>query len=236
MLPDRRQRHCLGGGILSTPMAPRTTGTIGVLTVASTVYSAALPTLIGGLRPRFVYLQSLEAPLIPFYALPYHSAVGHSWTINDLAPVSTPRAPKRGLIIDVQGCTHLALSSILGNYDIAITPIENRRIEMIGPPSLRTVVTRAQLGTTASDVTIPNNLAGKRPKYVMIGMESAGIIYGMGTATGDTTAAASLPLILASGEGPIILDVAGAQQLRMASSGTPYIRVAALENGGSCDD
>lgn len=193
------------------------------------------PYLAGGTGngPDYVMVHSGDAVMYPLMAMPYYRE--HTFTWPQLFPICGHIAPRRSMIINVSGCTHMAFAANANNYDISMAPLENRSKTMLGPPVLRTAATRTQLGTTAEDIVIPDNIAGKRPKYVLFASEISAIILGIGAPTGDTTAAADLPILIGLSDGPVILDVSGCAILRVASLTTPFVRTAALENGGSAE-
>jgi len=185
-----------------------------------------------GNGPRFVMLHHLHAAPIPLFAQPNCHDLP---TYAQMAPIQAAQYPLKAAILHVEGCSHIAVAcSVAAPFNI--TALENRSIHMIGPPVIRADAVDQAIGGGAGamvDLTIPNNAAGKLPKYVLLGCLASDVILCKPAITGDTTAYADLPVVIGLYDGPVILDVAGCDFLRMASVGAADVRLVALENSGS---
>lgn len=102
-----------------------------------------------------------------------------------------------------------------------------------GPLKIQADVTTRTTGAL-NNVAIPDNAAGKRPKYVLVSVDEQpnGGVYIRPCLTADAGAAGTL-FFLASGDS-IVLDVTGLTHIRNLQGGTSNIMtVAPVENGGS---
>jgi hypothetical protein len=184
-----------------------------------------------GNGPEFVLVSHEETSSLALLGLPCLS--DDATAIGDLPAIMGTRSS--GVVLDTHGVTYIRMAALAANFGVRLTPLENGGIVMIGPPVLRTVATETACSTTPANVAIPDNLYGKRPKYVMIGGETAVAVLGKPCLTADATALADLPIIQSPYGDPVILNVAGCTHVRLAGVASVDVRMAALENGGSAE-